>query len=63
MLTGLETERRILGMKSRILALQHLLLDNRIDLHLALGGGFDPDAPAGSPGALIPVMYEGEQGN
>lgn len=62
-LTVLETERRILGMKSRILALQHLLLDNRIDLHLALGGGFDPNAPSDSPGALIPVMFEGEQGH
>ncbi|MDE2664872.1 MAG: efflux transporter outer membrane subunit [Acidobacteriota bacterium] len=61
-LTVLETERRILNMKSQILSLQHLLLDNRIDLHLALGGGFDSNAPAGSPGALIPVMFEGEQG-
>lgn len=60
-LTVLETERRILDVKSRILTLQHLLLDNRIDLHLALGGGFDPNAPGGSPGALLPVMLEGEQ--
>lgn len=60
-LTVLETERRILGMKSQILTLQHLLLDNRINLHLALGGGFDPNAPPGSPGALIPVMADREQ--
>ena len=61
-LTVLEAERRILGMKSRILALQHLLLDNRIDLHLALGGGFDPNAPPDSPGAVVPVIVDGEQG-
>ena len=52
----LETERRILDFESQILTLQHLLLDNRIDLHLALGGGFDPNAPPGSPGALLPAI-------
>ena len=60
-LTVLETERRILDLKSQILTFQHLLLDNRVDLHLALGGGFDPKAPPGSPGSLLPVMFEGEQ--
>ncbi len=62
-LTVLETERRILDLKSQVLSLQHLLLDNRIDLHLALGGGFDPNASPGSPGALLPVMLEGEREN
>ncbi|MCE2514265.1 MAG: efflux transporter outer membrane subunit [Acidobacteria bacterium] len=62
-MTVLQTERRILDLKSQILTLQHLLLDNRIDLHLALGGGFDPNASPGSPGALLPVMLEGERGN
>ena len=59
----LETERRILNSRSQILTLQRLLLDNRIDLHLALGGGFDRNAPPGTPGALLPVMLDGENRN
>ena len=62
-LTVLETERRILGSRSQMLTLQHLLLDNRIDLHLALGGGFDPNPPPGSPAAILPVTLGGDQGN
>ena len=63
MLVVLQMDRRILNSKSQILALQRLLLENRIDLHLALGGGFDPGAPPGAPGALLPVTLAGENEN
>lgn len=63
MLVVLQTDRRILNSKSQILSLQRLLLENRIDLHLALGGGFDPGAPPGAPGALLPVTHAGENRN
>ncbi len=63
MLVVLQTDRRILNSKSQILTLQRLLLENRIDLHLALGGGFEPGAPPGAPGALLPVTLTGENGN
>jgi outer membrane protein TolC len=63
MLVVLQTDRRILNSKSQILTLQRLLLENRIDLHLALGGGFEPGAPPSAPGALLPVTLTGENGN
>ena len=63
MLVVLQLDRRILNSKSQILTLQRLLLENRIDLHLALGGGFDPGSPPGAPGALLPVTLTGENGN
>jgi NodT family efflux transporter outer membrane factor (OMF) lipoprotein len=63
LLVVLQMERRILNSKSQILTLQRLLLDNRIDLHLALGGGFDPGAPPGAPGALLPVAAARENNN
>ena len=63
MLVVLQLDRRILNSKSQILTLQRLLLENRIDLHLALGGGFDPGAPPGAPGALLPVTLTGEGEN
>lgn len=63
LLVVLQTDRRILNSRSQILTLQRLLLENRIDLHLALGGGFDPGAPPGAPGALLPVSIAGETGN
>lgn len=44
MLTLLEAQRRALENKSRLLTVQRQLLDNRIDLHLSLGGGFGDEA-------------------
>ena len=44
-LAVLETQRRIYNSESETLTIRRLLLDNRIDLHLALGGGFDPGSP------------------
>jgi len=43
-LTVLESQRRAVDAESALLALRNLQLQTRIDLHLALGGGFD-DAP------------------
>ena len=63
MLLVLQTDRRILNTKSQILTLQRLLLDTRIDLHLALGGGFDASAPAGDPEALLPPTLAEEHLN
>lgn len=63
MLVVLQMDRRILNSRSQILTLQRLLLENRIDLHLAVGGGFEPGAPPGAPGALLPVTLAGESGN
>jgi NodT family efflux transporter outer membrane factor (OMF) lipoprotein len=40
-LAVLESQRRALDAQSQLLAVRRERLDNRIDLHLALGGGFD----------------------
>lgn len=40
LLTLLESQRRALDARSGLLAVQRLRLANRVDLHLALGGGF-----------------------
>lgn len=44
----LALRRSILDTESAALALQRARIDNRIDLHLALGGSFDDALPAGS---------------
>jgi NodT family efflux transporter outer membrane factor (OMF) lipoprotein len=41
----LESQRRALDAQSALYALQRQRLENRINLHLALGGGFDPWMP------------------
>ncbi len=41
--TVLTSKRRALGAESELLAVRRRRLDTRIDLHLALGGGFDRD--------------------
>jgi NodT family efflux transporter outer membrane factor (OMF) lipoprotein len=52
-LTILESQRRAFLAESRLLTLRALLLTNRVDLHLALGGDFEappgPEAPALAP--------------
>lgn len=40
-LTVLESQQRVLDTRSACIAARRAILDNRIDLHLALGGGFD----------------------
>jgi NodT family efflux transporter outer membrane factor (OMF) lipoprotein len=41
--TVLESQRRSLDAESQLLSIKRSRLDNRIDLHLALGGGFNQD--------------------
>ena len=41
--TVLEAQRRSLDAESQLLNIRRLRLDNRIDLHLALGGGFEDE--------------------
>ena len=53
-LAVLEIERRILGMKGQILALQHLLLDNRIDLPPGAGRRLRSQCPGGLAGSPHP---------
>jgi NodT family efflux transporter outer membrane factor (OMF) lipoprotein len=53
-LVVLESQTRALTAESELLAVRRQRLDNRIDLHLALGGGFEegvPAAPAAQRGA------------
>ena len=40
-ITVLESQRSALQAQSRLLTVQRLQLDQRVDLHLALGGGFE----------------------
>ncbi len=45
--TLLEAQRRALDAESGWLQVRRVRLDNRVDLHLALGGGFVPPTPGG----------------
>ena len=44
----LESQTRELAAEGELLTLRRELLQNRVDLHLALGGGFHPPAAAGA---------------
>jgi NodT family efflux transporter outer membrane factor (OMF) lipoprotein len=44
-ITVLESQRRSLQADGELIAAKRLRLENRVDLHLALGGGFDPLQP------------------
>jgi outer membrane protein TolC len=44
-ITVLSSQRTALDSESQLLALRRQRLDNRVDLHLALGGGFEAAAP------------------
>jgi NodT family efflux transporter outer membrane factor (OMF) lipoprotein len=46
LITVLESQRRALQARGERIATQRQLLENRIDLYLALGGGFDAPVPA-----------------
>lgn len=53
-LTVLESQRRAVNAASQHIAIRRAILDVRVDLHLALGGGFEPRpsaeaTPGGSP--------------
>ena len=45
-ITVLSSQRTALDSESQLLALRRQRLDNRVDLHLALGGGFESPVPA-----------------
>ena len=42
--TSLETARRLLETRGQLLSIRRARLDNRIALHLALGGGFETNS-------------------
>lgn len=42
----LESQRQAVNSQSALIAARRQRLDNRVDLHLALGGGFEAEAPA-----------------
>ncbi len=42
----LESQRQAVNSQSALIAARRQRLDNRVDLHLALGGGFETEAPA-----------------
>jgi outer membrane protein, multidrug efflux system len=44
--TVLEAQRRALDTETQLVTVRRLRLDTRVDLHLALGGGFEPGARA-----------------
>jgi outer membrane protein TolC len=44
-ITVLESQRRSLQADGELIAAKRLRLENRVDLHLALGGGFEPLQP------------------
>jgi outer membrane protein TolC len=51
-ITVLDSQRTAFDAQSRMLEVKRLLLENRVDLHLALGGGFEDSAeyPSGTDG-------------
>lgn len=48
-LSVLEAQRRELDAESQLLAARRLQLETRVDLHLALGGGFEPGSTPAAP--------------
>lgn len=55
-LAVLESQRQALNAESQLLAVERQRLDARIDLHLALGGGWNPNVPSGP---ADPMLSEG----
>jgi len=49
----LDSQSRAFLARSTLLSLRRQRMDNRIDLYLALGGGFDADSPAPPPLAVV----------
>jgi len=56
--TVLEAQRRNLDAESQLLNVRRQRLDTRIDLHLALGGGFENENP--DPAPVKPDQKEGD---
>jgi outer membrane protein TolC len=57
--TVLESQRRSLESESQLLNIRRSRLDNRVDLHLALGGGFDLDQNLIIP-SISPEVKDGD---
>jgi NodT family efflux transporter outer membrane factor (OMF) lipoprotein len=57
--TVLESQRRSLESESQLLTIKRSRLDNRVDLHLALGGGFDENPDLDLP-SMNHVRKEGD---
>ena len=58
--TVLETQRRTLESRSQLTALRRQRLENRVNLHLALGGGFSPppvEPPADEKSTIMRKLY------
>ena len=59
-LSVLDSQRRVLTARSQVLTVKRERLDNRIDLHLALGGELRQASP--DPGASLPDVNSGTSG-
>lgn len=46
LLTVFVSQNRVIQAKAQLLAVQRLRLENRVNLHLALGGDYRPHAPS-----------------
>ena len=57
-ITVLSSQRTALDSESQLLALRRQRLDNRVDLHLALGGGFESPVP--EPAIDVPQLSAAE---
>jgi outer membrane protein TolC len=55
----LESQRRYLNDRTQIIEVRRLLFVNRVDLMLALGGGYEaPDSPLSSRSSASPVLSQ-----
>ena len=59
-ITVLSAQRAAYSSESQLLALRRARLDNRVDLHLALGGGFDSGDVPSALDATAVANFEGE---
>ena len=60
-ITVLSSQRTALDSESRWLSIRRLRLDNRVDLHLALGGGFDARSVPSRPSAPKATSRDGRR--
>ena len=59
-ITVLSAQRTAYSSESQLLALRRARLDNRVDLHLALGGGFDSGDVPSALDVMAVAKFEGE---
>lgn len=58
----LESQRRALDAESGLISVRRQRLENRVDLYLALGGGFEGELPQ-IPVAIVPTEQLGQEGS